>query len=88
MVHLRRRPKRTYAGLGLFLSLLVIAGAGVAIWGGGPGDPEAPVVESPATAHPVELEQVLEQAPESASEARTPKARSRADAKRPGSRRL
>lgn len=84
MVHLRRRPKRTYAGLGLFLSLLVIAGAGVAIWGGGPDDREAPVVESPATAHPVKLEQ----APESASEARTPKARSRADAKRPGSRRL
>lgn len=84
MVHLRRRPKRTYAGLGLFLSLLVIAGAGVAIWGGGPGDPEAPVVESPATAHPVELDQ----APESASEARTPKARNRTDPKRPGSRRL
>lgn len=84
MVHLRRRPKRTYAGLGLFLSLLLIAGAGAAIGVAGPDERQAPVVEPPAAAAPVELDE----SPEPPSETKAPKARSGADAKRPAGRRL
>lgn len=84
MVHLRRRTKRTHAGVGLVLSLLLIAGAGTAIWTVGPSDQEAPVVESPATAHPVETDQEAEPA----AETKTPKTRGGAEAKRPEGRRL
>ncbi len=70
MVHLRPRPKRTYAGLGLFLSLLLIGGAVGVNAVADRDDGKAPAVESPATTHPVEPDQE----PEPTTEAKMPKA--------------
>lgn len=71
MVHLRRKPKRTGAGLGLFLSLLLIAGAGVASAVAGPDEGGEPAAESPATARPMESDEE----PEPAGDATKPKDR-------------